>query len=400
MCSIGPIIRILSVALVATISVAGEGQTFKVLHAFEAGLDGSGPQGALLRDPAGNLYGTTFFGGNNDCAETGCGTIFRLTASGAETIVHRFVQSDGAIPAAGLIVDKAGNAYSTTQLGGPYGCSGEGCGVIYKIDHTAKLTVLYAFTGVSDGANPSAELIRDTAGNLYGTAYAGGTSDLCLANELTIGCGTVFKLDTTGKLHVLHRFTGGNDGASPFAGLITDGAGNLYGTASFGGSYDYGTVFKIDSTGTFSVLHTFSGGFDGIHPDGGLIRDNAGNLYGTTLGGGSVYKAGTIYKLDAAGNETILYTFTGPDGDSPWSSLVMDKNGNLFGATAFGGANNDGAVFELTPSGKETVLHDFLGATDGSAIVAPIIMDSAGNIYGVAYESGPYDNGTAFEILR
>lgn len=389
----------LGITLMPFFSNAVHAQTFKVLHSFEGGSDGASPQGALLRDNFGNLYGTTSVGGNQDCGKEGCGVVFRLTSTGAETILHRFVQTDGAIPAANLLPDAADNVYSTVSLGGPYGCNAKGCGGIFKMDKTGKLTLLYAFTGGSDGANPYAGLIRDRAGNLYGTAFAGGTVGVC-PNTINIGCGTVFRLDTSGKLRILHTFTGGNDGAAPYAPLLTDGE-NLYGTASSDGAFGGGTVFKIDAKGNFSVLYAFTGvAGDGRIPYGGLIRDSSGNLYGTTIGGGSVNSDGTVYKLDPTGKETVLHVFTGTDGQWPWASLVFDKNGNLFGTTSFGGANGDGTVFELDSAGNETVLHNFLSATDGSAVISPIIMDAAGNLYGTADEGGAFGGGSAFEIQR
>ena len=162
-----------------------------------------------------------------------------------------------------------------------------------------------------------------------------------------------------------------------------------------------GTVFKLDTKGRSSVIHTFTGtNGDGRFPFGGLVRDAAGNLYGTTITGGA-HNSGTVYKLDRSGAETILHAFTGGlDGEFPWASLVIDKQGNLFGTTAFGGAHDDGTVFELDANGKETVLHSFVFATDGDAVIAPVILDPAGNLYGTAAEGGPHGDGTVFEIIR
>lgn len=376
-------------------------QTFKLLYVFEGGFDGAQPQGALLRDAAGNLYGTANIGGNRNCAGRGCGVIFALTPDGKETILHRFMLTDGALPSANLAPDKAGNVYSTVNLGGTTGCGGHGCGGVFKFNRSGQLTLLYAFQGGKDGANPFAGLILDASGNLYGTAYAGGISGFCPSN-FTIGCGTVFKFDTSGTLHVLYIFTGQSDGAGPYSALLADGAGNLYGTASVGGNFGGGTVFKIDAKGNFSILHTFTGSHgDGKVPMGGLIRDSAGTLYGTTLAGGA-YDEGTVFKLNpSTGAETVLYSFTGgADGQSPWASLVMDKLGNLFGTTSFGGTNGDGTVFELDTTGKETVLHSFNLLIDGEALISPLIMDAAGNLYGTADEGGPFSGGTAFEIVR
>jgi uncharacterized repeat protein (TIGR03803 family) len=389
------------VVILLTLSAA-QGQTFKVLHAFGDSSDGSNPQGALLRDRSGNLYGTANIGGNQKCGRFGCGIILKVTPEGKETVLHRFVQTDGALPSANLTPDKAGNLYSTVVYGGPIGCNGNGCGGIFKLNNHNTVTLLYSFTGTTDivntGSNPIAGLIRDGSDNFYGVTSTGGSHVLC---EGQPGCGTIFKLEATGKLRVLYVFRGGRDGANPRSPLIADHAGNLYGTASEAGRFDVGTVFKLDTKGRFSVIHTFTGtNGDGRFPFGGLVRDAAGNLYGTTITGGA-HNSGTVYKLDRSGAETILHAFTGgSDGEFPWASLVIDKQGNLFGTTAFGGAHDDGTVFELDASGKETVLHSFVSATDGDAVIAPVILDPAGNLYGTAEEGGPHGDGTVFEIIR
>jgi uncharacterized repeat protein (TIGR03803 family) len=388
--------RILWAAMIFLMLAGAQAQTFTLLHTFKGNFDGTLPHGALLRDGAGNLYGTTSTGANHNCIQDGCGSVFKLSPGGIETMLHRFVQTDGAIPNANLIRDKSGTLYSTVAFGGSSACSGKGCGAIFSLDTTGKLTLLYVFTGGTDGQSPYAGLIRDPAGNFYGVALAGGTSDPC---GLTVGCGTIFKLDTAGKLTVLHIFTGGADGANPYSALVRDSAGNLYGTASRGGTSNKGTVFKLDPSGNLTVLHTFTGtGQDGSIPYAGLIHDAAGNFYGTTMVGGR-YNSGTVFKLDPAGNQTVLYAFTGgTDGQAPWASLVMDKNGNLFGTTAFGGVYGDGTVFELDATGKQTVLHSFNTPIDGNAVIAPLILDSAGNLYGTADEGGFYGYGTVFKI--
>ena len=391
-----PTKRILRAAMIFLMLAGAQAQTFTLLHTFKGNFDGTLPHGALLRDGTGNLYGTTSTGANHNCIQDGCGSVFKLSPGGTETMLHRFVQTDGAIPNANLIRDKSGTLYSTVAFGGSSACSGKGCGAIFSLDTTGKLTLLYVFTGGTDGQNPYAGLIRDPAGNFYGVALAGGTSDPC---GLTVGCGTIFKLDTAGKLTVLHIFTGGADGANPYSALVRDSAGNLYGTASRGGTSNKGTVFKLDPSGNLTVLHTFTGtGQDGSIPYAGLIHDAAGNFYGTTMVGGR-YNSGTVFKLDPAGNQTVLYAFTGgTDGQFPWASLVMDKNSNLFGTTAFGGVYGDGTVFELDTTGKQTVLHSFNTPIDGNAVIAPLILDSAGNLYGTADEGGFYGYGTVFKI--
>jgi uncharacterized repeat protein (TIGR03803 family) len=213
------------------------------------------------------------------------------------------------------------------------------------------LTVLHSFTGGNDGAYPFAGLIADKTGDLYGTASAGGF------NHAPYGYGTVFKLDTTGEVTVLHSFTFRPDGAFPVAGLIRDKEGNLYGTTESGGAPGcFGTVFKVDATGKETVLHSFPGTPDGLLPLAGLIMDKEGNLYGTTYDGGDS-GVGTVFKLGVTGKETVLYSFTGgADGGFPLASLVRDKEGNLYATTFLGGDYGFGTVFKLDTTGKETVL--------------------------------------------
>ncbi|PYX58184.1 MAG: hypothetical protein DMG76_09955 [Acidobacteria bacterium] len=205
-------------------------------------------------------------------------------------------------------------------------------------------------------------------------------------------------MDTTGNETVLHSFMGPPDGAGPSAGLIMDKAGNLYGTAG-GGSYGYGTVFKLDTSGNETMLYSFTNVPDGAYPSAGLIMDKAGNLYGTTTGGGAgncvllgVSGCGAVFKLDTTGNETVLYRFTNvPDGTLPYAGLIMDKAGNLYGTTEFGGDGSCdfgvgcGTVFRLDTTGNEIVLYSFMGPPDGAIPLAGLIMDKAGNLYGTTY---------------
>jgi uncharacterized repeat protein (TIGR03803 family) len=292
----------------------------------------------LIQDAAGNLYGTTCFAGQAG------GTVFKVDASGNETVLYSFAGgADGACPVGGLVQDPSGNLYGTTIFGG------DCCGTVFKLDPTGKETVLHIFTGGGDGLTPYAGLVRDQAGNLYGTTYIGGDSPNCVPG----GCGTVFKLDASGKETVLYSFTDGADGAFPYAALILDAEGNLYGTTYGGGSMSCylgcGTVFKLDTNGTETVLHCFTGGEDGEYPEGGLIRDPAGNLYGTTYGGG-IYGLGTVFELDTSGTETVLHTFTGKlDGGYSSAGVIRDSRGNFYGTTQFGGAYGHGAVFGLRP---------------------------------------------------
>ena len=360
-----------------------QGQTFTVLYAFKGGTDGASLIGGVVRDNAGNLYGTTGNGG-----AFSKGTVFKLDATGDETVLYSFTGgADGAIPLAGLMRDAAGNLYGTTEHGGDLTCNTNiGCGTVFKLDTTGKETVLYSFKGKADGSAPVAGVIRDAAGNLYGTTQLGGI----------FSSGTVFKLDTTGKETVLYTFTGGRggtDGYFPDGALIRDAAGNLYGTTQLGGNFSFGTVFKVDSSGKETILYRFKGGSNGDQPVGALIMDKAGNLYGANQGGGTSYD-GNVFKLNTAGKETVLYSFTGfSDGVYPAAGVIADAEGNLYGTTQYGGGvtcfgDGCGTVFKLDKTGKETVLYSFTGGADGASPVAGLVRDAAGNLYGTTAFGG------------
>jgi uncharacterized repeat protein (TIGR03803 family) len=238
--------------------------------------------------------------------------------------------ADGGTPYAGVIRDRAGNLYSTTYYGGAFGH-----GAVFKLDRANNETVLYSFKGApSDGSNPYAPLTRDTAGNFYGNTYIGGQDDL----------GTIFKLDSAGNETILHDFAGiagrPPDGGAPFAKLLRDQEGNLYSTTLEGGSRGWGTVFKLDPTGRLTFLHEFSGD-DGGQPITGLIHDNAGNFYGTAEYGGR-FDLGVVYQIAPTGDYTILHSFNDRDGSLPYGGVVRDGAGNLYGTTLIGGAFQQG----------------------------------------------------------
>jgi uncharacterized repeat protein (TIGR03803 family) len=353
-----------------------------------------------------------------------------------EEILYSFKGSeDGANPFGGLVSDSAGNLYGTTNQGGTYNL-----GTVFKLEPSGKETVIHTFDGQADGANPLyVTLVRDSSGNLYGTTYAAG-----------IGRGVVFKMDPRGKETVLRTLTQGT-GYSPFAGvildskgkvyattttggsenggtvfrttgieqgkvlynfignhqngttptapLVRDAAGNLYGTASGGGASGNGTVFKLNVKNKPTLLHAFSGNPDGSLPYGGLILDSEGNLYGATNEGGTS-GIGTVYKVSLNGKETVLYSFQGmPDGANPGAgSLTMDTAGNLYGTTLAGGSHNYGTVFELSTAGKETVLYSFAGGGDGVAPEAGLTWDAKGNLYGTTSEGGQHGQGSVFKL--
>jgi uncharacterized repeat protein (TIGR03803 family) len=329
-----------------------------VLYSFTGGPDGGTPWAGLVMDAKGNLYGTTTNGGVRDCYNGSfCGVVFKVSSKGKETVLRAFTGADGNTPVAPLIFDAIGNLYGTTTYGGTGDGSGCGgvqyhCGVVFKVSGKGKETVLYSFTGGTDGANPTSGLIMDAKGNFYGTTKNGGMSG-CGA-----GCGVVFKVSSKGKETVLYSFTGGTDGANPRGGVIMDAKGNLYGTTEYGGDVSgcgCGTVFSLDTTGKETVLYTFRGEADGGYPLEGLIFDAEGNLYGTTLYGGDVSACGgngcgTVFKVSGKGKETVLYRFTGvADGSGPSADLIWDAKGNLYSTTSDRDAAGWGAVFKLTP---------------------------------------------------
>jgi uncharacterized repeat protein (TIGR03803 family) len=400
------------------------------LYAFQNGLDGSGPWGALVADRFGNLYGTTISGG-----AFGYGTVYELTppiaASGSwtETMIYAFQNgADGAQPYSSLIFDEQGNLYGTTNGGGNAPDCFE-CGTVFKLSPPSTPgtgwteSILYTFDG-NDGAYPYAGLLVGEGGRLYGTTHTGG---------LYFG-GAVFQLtppdDTTSgpwKERVLYSFTGGADGGGPYAGLIRDAAGNLYGTTNYGGTAGFGAAFRLarpkgGSGGwTENVIYSFTGGSDGAGPFAGLIFDTQGKLYGTAAiganqscpGGG----CGTIFRLappqSSAGSwsEQTLYSFTGSaDGGQPNGTPVMDARGRLFGTATVGGLSPVcqgvcGAVFELSPpttrrgTWTETTLHGFMGSSDGSYPISGVILGKGGVLFGTAVLGGDSEgDGLAFEV--
>jgi uncharacterized repeat protein (TIGR03803 family) len=343
-----------------------------LLHLFTGGADGSEPQG-LLFDSAGNLYGTTQRGGNlSGCEGYGCGVVFKLSPDGQggwnQSVLYSFKGgTDGAYPNAGVVLDTSGNLYGTTWGGGSTAgnCGSNGCGVVFKLSRVAgawKEFVLHSFVGGEDGENPAAPVILDKGGNLYGTTYGGGKGLE----------GTAFKLakDSNGnwKETTLHAFTGGLDGGKVIAGLVQDASGNLYGTTLFGAAC-CGVVFQLSLTANGAwqenVLYSFTGKFDGAVPYAPLILDTSGNLYGTTEGGGNftcinnTQYCGIVFKLSPSTSnwsESVVYAFSGEDGANPVNGLTFDASGNLFGTARFGGTSYKacagqgcGVVFELAP---------------------------------------------------
>ncbi len=376
-------------------------QTFSVIHTFTGGDDGYQPTGILTLDSAGNLYGTT-----SDLG--GPGTVFQLKRSNGNWILntlYTFLNSnDGFMPFGGVVFGPDGTLYGTTYMGGTGSGGGQcqqGCGTVFHLMPPAKVcktaicgwteNAIYSFQGGNDGIDPSTPLVFDGAGSLYGTTPRGGSADVGVIFQLTFHNGQWTE-------SLLHTFTGvGHDGAYPASGMIFDSAGNLYGTTLDGGLSGDGTVFQLVPSGsawTTDTLHDFAGGNGGQGPQGELTFDRAGNLYGTTSGGG-VDDSGTVFELASSGGAwvfSVLFSVPGGiENSGPQGNLAMDAAGNLYGATYDGGAYRYGSIFKLTPTNggwTYTSLHDFTDGTDGANPLSGVTLGSNGNLYGTTSLGG------------
>jgi len=384
-------------------SQPSQAQTYKVIYTFTGGQDGAVPLAGLTIDKGGNLYGTAAAGGymGGKCsASGGCGTVFQLKHQGSGWTfnpLYSFHGSDGWNPLAGVIFGPDGTLYGATSEGGTYGW-----GTVFNVRPFPSVcktvlcpwteTVLYAFEGYpTDGAGPAyGDLAFDQAGNIYGTTYGGGSS----------GYGTVYELTHSGSgwtEEVLYAFAL-HDGYEPANGVIFDNAGNLYGTTELDFGNFYGTVYELTPSGsgwTESVLYNFPNGNNGSFLYAGLIFDQSGNLYGAASAGGA-YGGGTIFELTPAGNNnwtfTLLYSFAGNGYCGPWATLAMDGAGSLYGTTRCDGANQLGNVFKLTPSNggwTYTSLHDFT-RSDGGYPYSNVVFDANGNLYGTNSQGGEF----------
>ena len=380
-----------------------QAQTFTVLHNFTNGQDGGEPWAGLSMDRDGNLYGTASTGGNTSgtCSYRnphGCGTVFKLSRKGSGwvfTPIYTFSGPDGRNPQARVIIGPDGSLYGTTTYGGDFDE-----GTVFNLRPPAAAcksalcpwmeTVLYSFQGFTDGVEPTfGDLVFDGVGNIYGTTPYGGQGDLGTVYELTPSNGGWTET-------VLYRFQGGDDGATPYAGIVFDHAGNLWGTTGLAGSYNNGTVYQLvpsDGGWTESVVYNFRGGSDGANPYDGLIVDQFDNFYGGTFGAnGTTVKVYELSPSNGGWTFNTLYSFDNTN-QGIIGKLAMDAAGNLYG-TVFSGVPE---VFRLTPSNRSWTL---TGAWSGigEAPAGNVILDSSGNLYTTAANGGPSEVGLVFEI--
>lgn len=355
-----------------------------ILHTFTSAPDGAFPYAALV-NVKGTLYGTTINGGAD-----GYGSVFKIATSGKESVIHSFTggTSDGANPY-GSLVDVNGTMYGTTLSAGGLGCYSTGCGTVFKITTSGKESIVYSFKGgTSDGAFPQAGL-TDVKGTLFGTTLQGGAKNY----------GTVLQITASGKETLLHSFAGGSDGTSPLANL-TELKGALYGTTEYGGTGSCSTlggsgcgiVFKVTPSGTESVLFTFPGNTsNGEYPFGGLT-DVKGTLYGTTVNGGAS-NIGVVFKITPSGTENVIYNFknSSGDGNEPFAGLILVK-GTLYGTTGQGGTSGAGTVYKITTSGAETVLYSFAGYPSNGGTPTADLVDVHGALFGTTDDGGSSEN--------
>lgn len=379
--------------LFAATSQIAQSQTYKVIYNFTAqGTDGATPYSGPILDEQGNLYGTTYLGGS-----LGSGTVYRLSPNGSgwthTTLYNLKGQTDGAGPAFGSLVKASGRfLFGTTEGGGYFGTAFAVCAC------PQREYVIHSFGKGKDGAQPIGGLVLDRAGNLYGTTSEFGA----------YGFGNVFELTPAGNTvteTVLYSFVGGNDPINPAAGVTLDARGDLYGTASLGGAFGYGAVYKLSRSGSTwkeTVLYNFQNGDDGANPVGGVILDKAGNIFGTTFDGG-INGGGTVWEMSPSASGwtfNTIYSFVGIYG-GPYNKLTFDTNGALYGFTNADGANGMGSIFKLTPGSNGwayTDLHDFAGGTDGLLPYGSVAVDTNGNVFGTAAVGGTYNQGLVFEI--
>ena len=383
---------LVALVFVALIPASSPARTLTTLHTFSGSPDGANPVAGVVMDADGNLYGTTFYGGTiSSACPSGCGIVFSLTPSGTESVLYSFtnLNGDGAFPASNLLL-LGSEIVGTTLHGGKKGRLGTAF-----VQASGDESQIVEFNCCID-AFPLA-LNRGPDGNFYGTTLGEG---FIHEGDRRSYDGAVFRLKGHVQSYLFRFHDNPQDGAKPTSGLVFDSQGNIYGTTSQGGATNGGVVFQVTTTGNYTVLYSFGSGTDGRIPNGGLIRDSNGNLYGTTNFGGTT-NSGIVFQLSASGTETVLYNFIGgADGANPLAGVVSDAKGNLYGTTSAGGKFGHGTIFKLTPAGKHIVLYAFKGGADGGSPEAGLILDSAGNLYGTTNSGGTGNFGTVFKLGR
>jgi uncharacterized repeat protein (TIGR03803 family) len=360
-----------ALAVMTVAPVEAQVQEF-VIHNFTFATGWSPTPAGVTLAPDG-IYGTTESGGTSDD-----GVVYKLDTAFHYTVLHNFTGVDGVGPNVGVIRDSAGNLYGTTRGGGT-----AGNGVLYKLDSAGSYTALYNFTGGMDGGGSFSGVILDSTGNIYGTAGSGGTA----------GYGVVYKLDASANYAVLYNFTGGADGGGPAGGVIRDSADNLYGATSYAINGGARVVYELDADDNYTVLHRFP---ERTFPSGVILAQDG--LYGTTETGGTAGD-GVVYKLDASAHYTVLYNFTGgADGGAPAGGVIRDSAGNLYGTTQGGGLGGCGVVYKLDSAGNYTVLYNFAGGVDGRIPQGGVVRTRAGNLIGTTSQGGSVDYGVVFVL--
>jgi uncharacterized repeat protein (TIGR03803 family) len=384
--------------------------TAELLYSFGGtSTDAINPSGLLIQGTDGNFYGTTQLGGlplcpTNSNPNASCGTVYKITPTGEETVLHSFAgaPADGDLPNV-LIQGSDGNFYGTTGGGGA-----NKAGTVFKLTPAGVETILYSFTGGSNGVG-AVGLVQGSDGNFYGTSGGGANTE-----------GTIFKLTPAGVETILYSFAGttyptgngaANDGAGPVGTLIQGSDGNFYGVTEFGGlpspvtnnTTTCGTVFKVTPEGVETILYRFSGtDGDGCFPYAGLMQGSDGNFYGTTAGVNTSF--GTVFEVTPEGVETTLHTFSPADGVFPMAQLTQGSDGNFYGTASGGGASQGGTAFQVTPAGVFTVLYSFPNTSDNSGLPGAepetnLVQGSDGNFYGTTYQNGAYNLGYFFKLI-
>jgi len=391
--------RMLALLAVTLMGLNAWAVTEATIHTFAGGAYSEYPYSSLVFDSSGNAYGTASGGG------AGYGTIYELTPSPTgwiANILYEFDGVSGSYPAGPLVFDGSGNMYGTAPYGGNTSgiCQASGCGTVFELQPVSggwQFVVLYTFGGDADGAHPNTTLILDKSGNLYGTTLSTGSS----------GYGTAFELSPSTRgwtESTLYTFAGNNDGANPGSGLTAGAAGTFYGTTQSGGAKNLGAVYKLSKTSSGwkeTVLHSFNGA-DGSSPLAGPLLLRHGTLYGTTNTGGA-FNQGTAFSLTQRNHtfiETVLCSFKGTKGSSPYSGMVPDSAGNLYGITVYGGSNGYGAIFVLRNHKgvwQESVVHSFAGTLDGSQPLGTPTFHASG-LFGTTSGGGEWDAGVAWEL--